>query len=42
MSIVSLLLGLTWAGEQLEVYVNPIDDRYLMLRFTNPSVEVVL
>jgi hypothetical protein len=41
MGIVSLLLAVTWVGEQLELYVNTIDDRYLLLRFTTPIVEVV-
>ena len=41
MGIVSLLLAVTWAEEQLEVVVNTIDGRYLLLRFTNPVVEVV-
>jgi hypothetical protein len=42
MGIVSLLLALNWVDEQLEVFVNTIDNRYLLLRFINPSVEVVL
>jgi hypothetical protein len=41
MGIVSLLLAVTWVGEQLELYVNTIDNRYLMLRFVHPIVEVV-
>lgn len=42
MSIVSLLLSLDWTTEGLELIVNTIDERYLLLRFANPSVEVVL
>jgi hypothetical protein len=41
MGIVSLLLAVTWAEEQLEVVVHTLDGRYLLLRFTNPLVEVV-
>jgi hypothetical protein len=41
MGIVSLLLGLTWVGEQLELVVNTIDNRFLLLRFAHPIVEVV-
>jgi hypothetical protein len=41
MGIVSLLLAVTWVDEQLELYVNTIDNRYLMLRFVHPIVEVV-
>lgn len=41
MGIVSLLLSFAWTGEELEVVVNTIDNRYLLLRFANPSVEVV-
>ena len=41
MGIVSLLLAVTWVDEQLELYVNTIDNRYLLLRFTHPVVEVI-
>jgi hypothetical protein len=41
MGIVSLLLAVTWVDEQLELLVNTLDDRYLLLRFNNPVVEVV-
>jgi hypothetical protein len=41
MGIVSLLLAVTWVGEQLELYVNTIDNRYLLLRFDHPVMEVV-
>ncbi|WP_166648007.1 hypothetical protein [Hymenobacter sp. UV11] len=41
MGIVSLLLTATWVEEQLELVVNTIDNRYLLLRFANPVVEVV-
>ena len=42
MGIVSLLLHYGWTAEGLEVWVNTIDDRYLLLRFANPSLEVIL
>jgi len=42
MGIVSLLLSFAWTAEGAEVWINTIDERYLLLRFTNPSVEVVL
>ncbi|MFD1874491.1 hypothetical protein [Hymenobacter bucti] len=42
MGIVSLLLAVTWVEEQLELVVNTIDNRYFLLRFANPIVEVVL
>jgi hypothetical protein len=41
MGIVSLLLAVTWVGEQLELYINTIDNRYLLLRFDHPVIEVV-
>jgi hypothetical protein len=41
MGIVSLLLGVAWVDEQLELVVNTIDNRYLLLRFASPLVEVV-
>jgi hypothetical protein len=41
MGIVSLLLAVTWVDEQLELYVNTIDNRYLLLRFDQPVMEVV-
>jgi hypothetical protein len=42
MGIVSLLMYFAWTAEGAEVLINTIDNRYLLLRFTNPSVEVVL
>ncbi|WBA43976.1 hypothetical protein [Hymenobacter canadensis] len=42
MGIVSLLLHFAWTAEGAEALVNTIDNRYLLLRFANPSVEVVL
>ena len=42
MGIVSLLLSLDWTADGLAVYINTTDDRYLLLRFTHPLVEVVV
>ena len=42
MGIVSLLLSFDWTAEGLEMLINTIDNRYLLLRFTNPSVDVIL
>jgi hypothetical protein len=41
MGIVSLVLAMTCVDEQLELVVNTIDNRYLLLRFASPLVEVV-
>ena len=42
MGIVSLLRSFDWTAEGLEMLINTIDNRYLLLRFTNPSVDVIL
>ena len=42
MGIVSLLMHFAWTAEGAEAWINTIDDRYLLLRFANPSVKVVL
>ena len=42
MGIVSLLLDFAWTAESAEAWINTIDDRYLLLQFANPSVEVAL
>ncbi|OGX85625.1 hypothetical protein [Hymenobacter glacialis] len=41
MGIISMIHFFEWTKEQLELVVNTIDDRYLLLQFINPSVEVV-
>ncbi|AIZ65478.1 hypothetical protein PK28_17680 (plasmid) [Hymenobacter sp. DG25B] len=41
LGIVRLVLTLTWSSEQLEMWVITIDNRCLLLRVANPSVEVV-
>lgn len=41
MGIVSLLLAVTWVDEQVELYVHTIDNRYLLLRFDQPVMEVI-
>jgi hypothetical protein len=41
MGIVSMILFIEWTDGQLEMVVNTIDDRYLLLLFDNPSVEAV-
>jgi hypothetical protein len=41
MGIVSMLLSFQWIGQELELQVSTLDRRYLLLQFSNPSVEVV-
>lgn len=41
LGVVSLLLAVAWHGERLDVWVNTIDNRYLLLHFSSPAVAVV-